>query len=544
MNFLRRMLDVITYPLRSLLSAPGRLLSGSQRLRQISVPARVAILTEILLVICLALTLFLFIRTENLPHFAKLTPRFYVVVAILILLIPLVLYKALKLWLEGDVSPFADIDHAWKAGLEELERQGISLLHTPLFLILGSANEWQEKAIFDAARLHLNVREVPKGPAALHWYGNAEGVYLVCSSTSNLSKLSHLASEADQETGQKPSFVADSSPSSSIRGTIIAGPAEPERPASPAAAPEPREQARVSPTADIRTMTMMLPHSDVESAQGNVVETKVKQILKLSKQDVSEQARRLEYVGHLLHRARQPLCPVNGIMTLLPFGLIQRSAPDAIELQRAVQQDLASLRRVLMVRCPLTATVVGLEEEGGFQELVRRVGRDRALSQRFGKGFSLSNSPMGERLEAFCAYACGVFEDWCYALFREKGALSKPGNTKLFTLLCKVRRNVQSRLADILANAYGYDPNKESRAQAWFFGGCYFAATGDTEDRQAFVKGIFDKLPEQQEELEWTDEALLRDQNYQTLTNVCLSLATVMLLGLMGMIVFKFKFMS
>jgi hypothetical protein len=73
-----------------------------------------------------------------------------------------------------------------------------------------------------------------------------------------------------------------------------------------------------------------------------------------------------------------------------------------------------------------------------------------------------------------------------------------------------------------------------------FFGGCYFAATGDTEDRQAFVKGVFDKLPEQQEELEWMEDAIHQDRVHHTLANLSLCLSTILLLGLAGFILSKF----
>ncbi len=138
-----------------------------------------------------------------------------------------------------------------------------------------------------------------------------------------------------------------------------------------------------------------------------------------------------------------------------------------------------------------------MEEESGFQELVRRVGRDRAARQRFGKGFSLSNPPIPERVEALSAHACGSFEAFVYALFREKGSLSKPGNTRLYSLLCKIRRNVQTRLGNILVAGYAAESEQEADAEPFFFGGCYFAAVGDTEDRQAFVRGILDKMPDE-----------------------------------------------
>ena len=60
-----------------------------------------------------------------------------------------------------------------------------------------------------------------------------------------------------------------------------------------------------------------------------------------------------------------------------------------------------------MLRCSVTALVTGIEEESGFRELVRRVGRDKARDSRFGKGFSEDNEPLGERLEALAIHACG-----------------------------------------------------------------------------------------------------------------------------------------
>ena len=43
-DFIRRLLDIVTYPLRAMLSAPGRLISSSRRVAGLSLPARVALL--------------------------------------------------------------------------------------------------------------------------------------------------------------------------------------------------------------------------------------------------------------------------------------------------------------------------------------------------------------------------------------------------------------------------------------------------------------------------------------------------------------------
>ncbi len=527
MSFLRRLLERLTYPLRALVQAPGRLLLGSQRLLSLSLPARVAILTAIFLVVCV---IFVVVAYHWMPERsylrAKLNWEFYLVVGLLVIVIPIVLYKALKLWLEGNVSPFPDIDHAWKAGLAELERQGLDLSQTPLFLVLGTASDQQEKALFEAARLNLNVQDTPQGPAALHWYANPDGIYVVCSDTSVSSGLAQLAGEeGDGRSRQAAMPVAPAG--GAARGTIVAGGPQPgESPTGSGPFPAGGDPDDYEPASDVRGTMIAGAHSPAADAAAQ------RRVVRQPSDDISEQQRRLQHVCRLIRRARVPLAPINGVLTLLPFGLIQRSAPEAIEVQRAVHRDIEVLLRTLKIRCPVTAMVVGLESEPGFRELVRRVGRDRALGQRFGRGFSVSNPPIPERLEALSSHACGSFEDWVYTLFREKDSLSKPGNTALYELLCKIRRNVQTRLANVLASAYAAEPAADGRTETLLFGGCYFAATGTTEDRQAFVKGVFDKLPEQQEELEWTDAAYREDGRFQRVAQLGFVLDGALLLGL------------
>jgi hypothetical protein len=257
-----------------------------------------------------------------------------------------------------------------------------------------------------------------------------------------------------------------------------------------------------------------------------------KRVIKLEQTEVITEERRLAYLARLVRRARQTLCPINGILNLVPFNMIQRSSPDAAAVERATRSDLDTLQKVLMVRCPVTALVTGIEEESGFRELVRRVGRERAANQRFGKGFSVNNVPLGERLEALAIHACGAFEDWIYNLFREADSLSKPGNTKLYSLLCKVRHKVQERLVRILVGGYSSDPNDMQVADSLRFGGCYFAGTGESDERQAFVLAVVGKLQEQEEELQWTDQALRQDDRYHFASQLVLVLDLLLLAAL------------
>jgi hypothetical protein len=532
MNFFRQLIDFLTLPFRLLFSAPLALISAPRRLMGLSLAARVAVLVAIFLVLCTitAYVAFLFShkRADYMIWFQGW--RIAVILALLVA-IPLIVHRALKLWLEGDVSQYPDIDYAWKEGLKALEQHGLNLLHTPVFLILGARDDIQARSLLNASKLSFRLRDTPQGPAALHWYADPAGVYLVCTDTCRLGKLAALAKNAEQFGGGMAAGPTSYGGSSAqLRGTIV-----------PGGTTEPRPFATMMPAArepewnvaaNLRG-TMMAGAGGYDSPQAQAGSGMVA----LSTADAAEQSARLAYVCTLLRRARQPLCPLNGILTLLPFSLIQRSSTEAVEVQRAVKEDLATIRRIAKLRCPVTALVVGMESENGFRELIRRVGADRAKVQRFGKGFNVWNPPVGEQIEAVARHACGAFEDWVYTLFREADGFNQTGNTKLYALLCKIRSDLHSRLTNVLVAAYAHDAQPAADREPLLFSGCYFAATGETDDRQAFVKSVFEKLIEQENELAWTDEALAENDRYRRWARVSLGISGVLAACLIGMVV-------
>ncbi len=542
-SFLYRLISFPIELLRAVFSAPGRLLSSGRSVWGISLPARAAILVAIFLLLCGIVSFIVFPYLGWTPHF-KTRMHYHVgSLLVLVVVIPIAVYYALKVWLEGEVSPFEDVDKAWKAGMEELERHGLDISQIPVFLVLGSSAEVQEKAVFDASRLSLNLRGLPQGPSALHWYANPDGIYIVCANTSGLSRLAAVARSVAEEDKSRPAPALAQPAGPSIRGTIVASSPDdsfqdPMARPGPAAGQAPPPSPR---SVDYRG-TMVGPGKSTDGPESAAAQDaggpQGWRPVALRPEEAAEQDQRLAYLCTLVRRTRQPICPINGILTLIPFGLMQRGAKEGIEIQRTLKRDIATVLRVGKVRCPVTAVVVGMEEESGFRELVRRVGHERAAVQRFGRGFSVSNPPLPERLEALCAHACGAFEDWVYALFREKDALSKPGNVKLYSLLCSIRRFVQTRLGNILVNVYGSDPEQDPQGEPLFFSGCYFAAAGETEDRQAFVKGVFDKLPEEQAELQWTGAALVEDAKYQRLAQVVMGFDLLVLAALAAIIFF------
>ena len=254
----------------------------------------------------------------------------------------------------------------------------------------------------------------------------------------------------------------------------------------------------------------------------------------LASEESAEQVQRLEYLCLLIRRIRHPLCGINGLLTLLPFELLLPPQRTQDELRKALQTDLAIIRGELRLQCPVTTLISGMEQERGFQELVRRAGPDRASIERFGNGFDLRAIPTRDELAALCLHVRGTFEDWIYEFFREEGVLSRPGNRHLYELLGKIRGDVKHRLEAVLTGGYGSDPQKSS-TEPLLYSGCYFAASGESEDRQAFVRGLFDKLEEEQEEIQWTPHALASESRDRWLaaTGFTVCAALTLTLGLM-----------
>ena len=466
----------------------------------------------------------------------------------LVVVIPAVLYQALRLWLEGDKSHYPDIDYAWKAGVDALKQHGMSLKSAPLFLIIGSAQPRQERALIRAAGLSLRVRGTPEGPAPVHWFANPDGIYLFCSEIGWTSKLAEMIDKKRQETGEGdvpaviPSAPLTTAVKKTVRnlGTVSVSSAtlENEPPAKTTDSGRgtimlDQYVADVQAQADAEVVPEGEDSEDDESRSELTSPSSMRDDTPaiLTAQESAEQMQRLHYFCQLLRRTRAPLCPLNGVLALIPFEVLQARPREAEELQRAVRSDLLMLQTELRVRCPVTAMVVGMQSERGFREIVRRVGRERSAGQRFGRKFDVRIVATSEQLTNLCIHIGGVFEDWIHTLFRESGALSRPGNTRLYSLLCKIRVNMLNSLRELLLNAFGYDEKQSDQAEPVAFSGCYFSATGETDDQQAFVKGVFDKLIEEQEQIEWTAGAARANQRYQKIATLNFALCGILLLA-------------
>jgi hypothetical protein len=481
-----------------------------------------------------------------------------IVVGLLVCIIPIVVYRAVALWMFDEVSRYPDISQAWHAGIAELGLHGLSLSSSPLFLIIGTGNDKLRTSFMGAAADDFIVDGVPVAPAALYWYANADGIFLYLNDISWMNAaitLYELHAEeikaGRQMPGEVPNNPAATRKAARAFGTLVpdalSAPAKQQLPqpsdqqaigdlnpptAAPQTAAENTEQGRPQVRSAARYLGTITPDQIVappavgggprfavpNAGARSTTASSGRATNRLTSQQSSQQLQRLEHVCGLLRRSRHPVCPANGILALLPFEMLKAGDQDVAELERAVAADLSTIYRELELRCPVTAVVVGMEQEKGFRELIRRIGRQDSAKQRFGQRFDLRAPATVDELRKFTSHVCGTFEDWVYTLFREEQALSHPGNTSLYALLCKVRRTLKTRLGDVLGKGFGY--NRQSGNPPMLFSGCYFAATGPKLDRQAFVSGLLSKLYDEQEDIEWTEDALREDRRRGWLTRI------------------------
>jgi hypothetical protein len=555
LGFLRWLLEILSLPLRAVLASPG-LVFGSGRFPRLSLPVRVALLMFFVLVIVVTVTVALYpvmFKPSGQSFWVEFPPGFWVTVLVLVFLIPFVLYKALALWLEGPSSPYPEIDKAWKAGLREMQRKGLDLRQVPLFLVLGSTNEQQEQAIFHAAGREFLVSGEPQGNYWLHWYAQEDAVYVLASEVSCLSGLrrSVSASHGADPLAEEPAAPGRPQPGQDIRQTIAVGGSPRSARPDPSEAAAPRRQQDLAPapvSGDIRG-TMTGP----PSAQKTVIRAgePATPIVPASKSFIDEQRKRLAWLCRLIRRHRLPFAPINGVLALLPFSYAQSSQPGVrTVLTESLRNDLEQILATLLLRFPVTVMITEMDDEPGFREFIRRMvqrqGPQWVKDHRFGKRFPLDIPATPDRVARLAMHLSAAFEGWIYDFFHDEEAiLRSAGNAGLYTFLGKVRQAAKN-LATVFNCFSSLHPRSSggaSPAEVVFFAGCYFAGAGKTDERQVFVKSVLERPIEQQEELEWTAEALREDDRFQWLGLIAAAVDTLLVVAfvIVGVIWFRYK---
>ncbi len=506
-----------------------------------SLPMRVAVFVAFALSAIVTFCLWEFSTNPyHVPWRYSLTTFRVALIFFFLLVIPLSVYHALKMWLNVEKSAFPDINNAWQAGVEALRKQGLTVGDKPLFLVIGSADEQQERIMFESSNSAFIVAGVPEGPAPLHWYANTDRIFLSCTGVGWLTALSALISRQEKERGVSANgdrFVGAASADPKFQNaysTLNENQSSSGSPVKQASVPPKGKEA-------LRTISYWAmeeeekPTSEASLVPSISSATREQPLAIIQPSDAAEQEDRLEAVCELLWAARYPYSPINGCITLIPFAAAGIEMQEVEEMAKAINSDLQTLHKTLRVRYPVTAIFTGMEAEPGFRELMRRVGPERCATKRFGMGYDLRSPASSSEIGTFAAHVCGVFEDWVYGLFREDQALKRPGNASLFSLLCRVRSDFKDRLMVLLSQGFGYSDRLDPDSIAYLFSGCYFVASGSSGDKRAFIQGISEKLDGQQDQLEWSREAIQSARNLRRLAVFAMTMigALSVLLGYM-----------
>jgi type VI protein secretion system component VasK len=421
------------------------------------------------------------------------------------------LYRLLSLEVPVPVAEYPDIDRAWSAALDALDRAGIQLDATPLFMIFGG-NSSGEASLFRAAGIKSPVKQVPADPIEpLQVTATTDGIWLSCPGASVLGQ--HLLAGGGEASGEVSLDTLSGEAADAFK-TMGLGAGE------------------------------TLRVEDFSSSLRKIQEKHQNSRRSRSSVDVEKYAARLRYLCQLIARDRGGLCPLNGVLVVLPITLADPETP-IVETCSATKSDLADAFDVLRMRCPVLFLVSDLEKLPGFPELVERLPanqRNNRMGQRFPLVPDLDPEAVPARIKDSAAWiGTSLFPTMVNSRFQIESLAGEDvtevvrANTQLFRLQAAMRKR-RDRLSQLVRDSIPALPG-----EPMLYRGCYLAGTGqDPATEQAFAPGVFMLLIKQQDNVTWTAAALRKDAARARLARglkiLLISLISLWILFVLGMV--------
>lgn len=352
-------------------------------------------------------------------------------------------------------SPFPDIDQAWEEERSSAERAGIHINRLPVFLIVGRP-VGDIPALFEAARVKVTEYSAPGFPP-VRLFASREAVFVA---SDECSLLGSLAGMAAVEPGEESEETTEPTPPTIAVPSLAA---DADSPPEPEATPVPAVPLAKDP-ARIALLTA-----------------------------------RLRHLCHLLRETRRPLCPINGIVLLVPETCTRTSAL-ANQAGYFAAEDLRAAAEVLQLRCPVVGIVCDCEQIPGFDEFLKRVPMARR-KQRLGRKLpSLARLPVSDRQALIQGSVRWVTTTLVPRLvYRVMPSFSEPGpNARLLQLTVAVHARTDA-LVRFFTRALAPENN-----EAVLPIGCYFAATGRIAETQGFLTDVLSQLLDCQNFVAWT----------------------------------------
>jgi hypothetical protein len=435
----------------------------------------------------------------------------------------------------GEVAEFEDIHTAWRDGVRRLSQAGIGLGDAPLYLVVGRPVSGDD-SLFLASQAKIEVRapNVPDSPIRI--FAGREAIYVTCSGASTWGRLADALASPE-------SFVS-AGPAS---GATIAG--QTIDPSRVLGFVDEEAKEKFSELLRLQSERPLTPDEQARLQElGDLINQESKAVVRrvsLKADDLAAGPKRLAYLCELIKQDRRPWCPVNGVLVLVPWAALDSDevAREAIPI---LAGDLAAARKSFRLRYPHLVMVCDLEEAAGFDEFRRGFPKDM-LKQRIGQRLPLVPDRPPAEVPAVMAQAAdwirqSVMSSWVMKFLRlewppeqrKTHQFVPTYNRRLFQFLQEVYVR-GPRLGRVLARGLPADPDAGASAEPAdalpLCGGCYLAATGRDDKKQAFVAGVFQRLGEAQSSVSWSDAALAEDRSFRRWANVILVLMVLILLA-------------
>lgn len=414
------------------------------------------------------------------------------------------LKRVLSVDIEPISSEFPDIDRAWSQAIETLEKNDIHLDSTPLYLVVGWTTS-SEEALFRAAGIKAQVKQVPRDSGEpLHVTANRDAVWVTCPGISLLSQ-------------QQPSSSAPEPSELTLTGRMED-------------AGDPFKTVGVGRDATMRIEDLL---SQLKKAPERTRSASRRSV------DPEPYKARLRHLCRLMARDRHGLCPINGLLVLLPITAADPKV-DTGEVANACRTDLITAFETFRMRCPVRFLVCNLEQVPGFTSLVERLPSGqtaRRMGQRFPLITDLKPNEVPERIETSVDWIGGnLFPSLVDTLYQ----VEMPGgedvsdvlrtNAQLFHFQVELG-SLNERLSSLVRDCIPTLPD-----EPLMFGGCYFAGTGeDPASQQAFAPGVLQLMIRDQDSVAWTADSVEEDASFFRLARVLkIILIGLIVLGIAG----------
>lgn len=461
-----------------------------------------------------------------------------------------------------EVGEYPDLSKAWRKVEASLEFASINLTKTPLFLLLGKP-KGSTADFLNAGRVARKIPVVPSNDdAPFHVYANDDAIYVCVEGTSLLGRQASLfqamQNQIDHGANGNPTTASSHFPAEPIGANPAASAASPQVNFTSLAgmqaggtATQTQQATKTYPQSNevgarslalIESNIALLEQPDqlakpVEQLHESLVyqpNKKLKVPLLQDEQEIAVTTHRLEHLCRLIAESRQPYCPINGVVVLIPYaGAVNNEVANHTGM--LIERDLEAISEAAMVDAPRLAVICDIEQIEGCNELLSRFPeeqRHRRLGIDFPYVPQCDRGKMKEMISSGLAWLCQkmvpplVNRLFCSEVASEAVESVNESNRRLYQFASEVRAK-QKTFERIVRRAFLGNAQKEELLR-----GYYLSASGrDVVSSQGFTAGIFSQIHEMQNDASWTDEAMQREKDFQNRSNLgYIGLALVVIL--------------